>query len=151
MKGIAVFQNKLKGYVKFHSINNIIIITGNIKGLKQGCHGIHIHKYGNLLNKDCEKCGGHYNPYNKNHGGRNSKDRHVGDLGNIYSNNGVSKFRFIMRNSGIYLSGKHSVLGRSVVIHKDKDDLGKGKFSDSCTTGHSGKRLDCAVIGLMDI
>ena len=40
-----------------------------------------------------------------------------------------------------------SVVGRSVVIHADEDDLGLGGQSDSLTTGHAGARLACGVIG----
>ena len=43
---------------------------------------------------------------------------------------------------------KRNILGRSVIIHRDPDDLGKGGHDDSLTTGHAGKRLDCAVIGI---
>jgi len=32
-------------------------------------------------------------------------------------------------------------------VHEDEDDLGKGPFEDSLTTGHSGKRIACAIIG----
>ena len=46
-----------------------------------------------------------------------------------------------------YTATSLSVIGRSLVIHEDEDDLGKGGFPDSLTTGHAGKRLDCAVIG----
>ena len=37
--------------------------------------------------------------------------------------------------------------GRSVIVHADPDDLGKGDADDSKTTGHSGKRIACAIIG----
>jgi Cu-Zn family superoxide dismutase len=37
--------------------------------------------------------------------------------------------------------------GRSVIVHADPDDLGKGPFEDSPTTGHSGARIACAVFG----
>jgi Cu-Zn family superoxide dismutase len=37
--------------------------------------------------------------------------------------------------------------GRSIIVHADKDDLGLGEEEDSLTTGHSGKRMACAVIG----
>jgi Cu-Zn family superoxide dismutase len=37
--------------------------------------------------------------------------------------------------------------GRSIIVHADKDDLGLGGEDDSLTTGHSGKRIACAVIG----
>ena len=31
-------------------------------------------------------------------------------------------------------------------IHEGEDDLGRGGFSDSKTTGHAGARLGCCVI-----
>lgn len=33
-------------------------------------------------------------------------------------------------------------------VHADPDDLGKGGFDDSKTTGHAGARLACGTIGL---
>jgi Cu-Zn family superoxide dismutase len=149
MKGIAVFQNKLNGYVTFiqDSPSTPVKINGNIKNLSEGKHGFHVHKYGNLLKTDCTKCGGHFNPNNNTHGGRNAIKSHAGDLGNIIANKlGISKFHF--KSDKMTLYGKHSIFGRSIVIHADPDDLGFGGFKDSLTTGHAGARLDCAVIGI---
>ena len=44
----------------------------------------------------------------------------------------------------IYIGGPYSVLGRSVVVHENEDDLGK----DGCPHGHSGKRIACGIIGI---
>jgi hypothetical protein len=38
-------------------------------------------------------------------------------------------------------------LGRALIIHEEEDDLGLGDFPDSKTTGHSGKRIGCAIFG----
>ena len=46
----------------------------------------------------------------------------------------------------IDLTGNDSIIGRTVVCHKDNDDLGKGGFCDSKTTGHAGARLAWGVI-----
>jgi Cu-Zn family superoxide dismutase len=39
-------------------------------------------------------------------------------------------------------------VGRSIIIHEDEDDLGLGNKEDSKTTGHSGARIACSVIGI---
>jgi len=138
----------IKGTVEFEEKGTKVVIKGNLKSTKykNSSHGFHIHEAGDLSDKCMGACA-HFNPYNKKHGGPTSKERHVGDLGNIrFDARGVAKFR--MEDSLVKLRGtKANVIGRSVVIHEDPDDLGMGNHSDSLTTGHAGKRITCAVIG----
>lgn len=138
----------IKGTVEFEEKGTKVIIKGNLKSTKykNSSHGFHIHEAGDLSDKCMGACA-HFNPYNKKHGGLTSKERHVGDLGNIrFDARGVAKFR--MEDSLVKLRGtKANVIGRSVVIHEDPDDLGMGGHNDSLTTGHAGKRITCAVIG----
>jgi|TARA_B110000503_G_scaffold87701_1_gene133125 superoxide dismutase, Cu-Zn family len=138
----------IKGIVEFEEKGTKVVIKGNLKSTKykNSSHGIHIHEAGDLSDKCMGACG-HFNPYNKQHGGPTSKERHVGDLGNIrFDARGVAKFR--MEDSLVKLRGtKANVIGRSLVIHEDMDDLGMGNHNDSLTTGHAGKRITCAVIG----
>lgn len=148
MKTIAVFKGKLSGFVKFEQKQNYVRVIGHIEGLKKNsAHAIHVHEYGDLSD-GCNSACAHFNPFNKKHGGREDKERHVGDLGNIYTNSkGIAIFEF--KDVLISLkNNKRNILGRSLIIHEDEDDCGKGGHSDSLTTGHAGKRLDCAVIGI---
>jgi Cu-Zn family superoxide dismutase len=68
-------------------------------------------------------------------------------LGNIhFDGRGNATFRMV--DNLIKLRGtKANIIGRSLVIHEDMDDLGLGNHSDSLKTGHAGKRITCAVIG----
>ena len=138
----------LKGIVEFYEKNNKVVIKGVLKSnkYKNSIHGIHIHEAGDLTDGCMGACG-HFNPYGKQHGGPSSKERHVGDLGNIrFDSKGVAKFR--MEDSLVKLRGtKANVIGRSLVVHESPDDLGLGGHLDSSTTGHAGKRIACAVIG----
>lgn len=86
--------------------------------------------------------------FQKNHGAPNDTDRHVGDLGNIEAGqNTVATISIV--DHVISLKGPHSIIGRAIVVHSDVDDLGKGGFADSLTTGHAGTRVACGVIGIM--
>ena len=144
---IAYFNDgKVKGSVHFYEEGKKVLVKGKIKGLKKNFkHGFHVHQAGDLSEK-CKSMCAHFNPTNKKHGGRESKERHVGDLGNIESDqNGTALINFY--DKVIKLRGKHSIIGRGLVIHSGTDDLGLGGHSDSLTTGHAGKRLACSVIG----
>ena len=128
--------------------NNQVLIKGILKSnkFKNSYHGFHVHEAGDLSEKCMGACA-HFNPYNKNHGGPNSYERHVGDLGNIYfDKKGIANINMI--DTYIKLRGtKANVIGRSFIIHADPDDLGMGGHEDSLTTGHAGARVTCAVIG----
>uniref|UniRef100_A0A915JVN7 Superoxide dismutase copper/zinc binding domain-containing protein n=1 Tax=Romanomermis culicivorax TaxID=13658 RepID=A0A915JVN7_ROMCU len=46
------------------------------------------------------------------------------------------------------LNGKHSIVGRAVVVHKTVDDLGKGNNAESKKSGNAGLKIGCGVIGI---
>ena len=145
---IAFFDGKVKGTVKFFETENYVNIEVNLSGLKKNAlHGFHVHECGDL-SKGCESMCAHFNPYNKSHGGPGSSERHVGDLGNLKTNQ-YGKACYTFRDSYIKLRGsKANIIGRGLIIHADPDDLGKGNHELSHTTGNSGKRMACAVIGI---
>lgn len=138
----------VKGILELEERGKKVVIKGTLKSnkYKNSTHGIHIHEAGDLSGNCMGACG-HFNPYGKQHGGPGSKERHVGDLGNIrFDTKGVAKIR--REDTLVKLRGtKANVIGRSIVVHQDPDDLGKGGHDDSLKTGHAGKRIACAVIG----
>ncbi|XP_066155234.1 superoxide dismutase [Cu-Zn] 5-like isoform X2 [Euwallacea fornicatus] len=137
--------SSVEGLVNFTETLNGVLIQGRITGLRKGAHGFHIHVYGDLSN-GCISTGGHFNPKNVSHGAPDASERHVGDLGNIESDDTeVAAFSF--NDTVIALSGENNIIGRSVVIHSDPDDMGLGNEKDSKTTGHAGLRIGCGVIG----
>lgn len=144
-------DSEVRGTVIFNqdSYTSPTKIKGTFEGLKKnGKHGFHIHEFGD--NTDgCISAGPHFNPFNKTHGGLDDEERHIGDLGNILSDEN-GKSTFYNENKLIHLSGKYSIIGRTCVLHADEDDLGRGNFPDSKTTGHSGSRIACGIIGIAD-
>tara|TARA_B100000963_G_scaffold164546_1_gene142911 strand:- start:2 stop:661 length:660 start_codon:yes stop_codon:yes gene_type:complete len=153
LKAVCVLHqnnNGVSGNINFIQNGDKVKVSYNITGLKDGKHGFHVHEYGDLTD-ECNSACSHFNPDNKNHGGRNSKERHVGDLGNIISNNNIAKGYFFDKIISLDYFSKNCIVGRSIIIHQDEDDLGKGKGEkkeESLKTGNAGKRLACGVIGL---
>lgn len=64
-------------------------------------------------------------PFNRTHGTLFDMYRHVGDLGNIVADPNGS-VNATITDPLIMLNGPISVLGRSVVVSADPDDLGRG-------------------------
>jgi Cu-Zn family superoxide dismutase len=150
VKAVAYLRGdtKVTGVVTFiqEDENSPTHIGGEITGLTPGKHGFHVHEFGDNTN-GCISAGAHFNPFNKTHGGPDSKVRHVGDLGNIVADqNGVAKIK--ITDSQVKLIGPLSVIGRTIVVHSGEDDLGLGGHELSATTGNAGGRDACGVIGI---
>jgi Cu-Zn family superoxide dismutase len=149
ISAIAYLNSDIKGSIYFieNKDKNIVTIKLNLSKLPKNKElGFHIHAAGDLSD-GCTSACAHFNPFNTVHGGKNSKERHVGDLGNIKTDaNGNCIMEF--DDSMIKLRGyKQNIIGRSIVIHEKKDDLGKGGNAESLKTGNAGRRIACAVIG----
>lgn len=83
------------------------------------------------------------------HGGPRDHIRHVGDLGNIKSEEGATVDVKIVDHL-ISLAGPRSVVGRSLAISKGEDDYGKSSTEDSALTGSSGPTIACGIIGYLN-
>jgi Cu-Zn family superoxide dismutase len=132
--------------------DDAVRITGYISPLKPGKHGFHIHMYGDFSD-GCTSAGGHYNPLKSDHGSPQDEKnlRHVGDLGNIKADyDGVARIDVTDALVSLDDSGKFPIGGRSIVVHEDPDDLGRGGDEGSRTTGNAGGRAGCCLIVRVD-
>lgn len=155
-KGVAVlipdestsYGPQISGTVYFEETNEGVKIDYQIRGLYDGPHGFHVHEYGDLTD-GCTSACAHFNPDGATHGGLDTKIRHFGDLGNIESKDRLAEGSLFLPN-GRLDGSKYSILGRMIIVHADRDDLGEGGDEESLKTGNAGKRLACGVIGLAD-
>jgi Cu/Zn superoxide dismutase len=118
----------------------------DLRGLAEGAHGFHIHEKGiQEYGKACDAAGAHFNPDNNTHGGPASKERHGGDLGNVIANaKGIARGEKVLD-----VKDSDELVGRSVIVHDLKDDLGYGRGvrrRESLKTGNAGARLACGVL-----
>ena len=109
VNGICILQNNkeniygvvsFKQYIINNKPENKTRVYGTIKGLPIGLHGFHIHTFGDLSN-GCDSAGAHFNPTGKDHGGLNSINRHVGDMGNLESFGGDVNFDFFVNDMSL--------------------------------------------------
>lgn len=121
-------------------------IKGKLTGLKAGLHGFHVHALGDLSD-GCKSAGPHFNPHNLTHGAPTDSVRHVGDLGNLEAKEGQD-LTIDISDHLVSLVGQYSVIGRSLIVHENEDDLGRGNSEESKKTGNAGGRLACGVIGI---
>lgn len=134
-------NNSASGTVTFTKTDSGMHVSAEMTGLSEGKHGFHIHQYGNCSALDGGSAGGHFNPYDKPHGGPGDAERHVGDLGNISaSEDGTATLELI--DTLLTFHGESSIIGRGMVVHAAEDDL------ISQPTGDAGARVACGVIGV---
>lgn len=144
--GVAIMYptegNNVSGTVVFSESFGRVRVQADVRGLDpNGVHGFHIHEWGDCRAKDAMSAGGHYNPEGHPHAGPDVKERHAGDLGNLKAD-ATGRAQLNMTISNLSIAGRlNPILGRSVIIHEEPDDL------ISQPTGGAGDRVACGVIG----
>jgi superoxide dismutase, Cu-Zn family len=133
--------NNVSGTITFTQTDKGILVVADLQGLTKGKHGFHIHEFGDCSSADGTSAGSHFNPEGKNHGAPMDISRHIGDMGNIEADES-GKAHLEYTDPMLMLNGPHSILGRSVIVHKSEDDL------KTQPTGNAGARVACGVIGI---
>ena len=82
-----------------------------------------------------------------NHGSPKSETRHVGDLGNLFTNFEMyTRVEFVDMVIDLEVGSNNNILNRAIVVHAGQDDLGLGGNMGSENTGNAGARLACGLI-----
>jgi superoxide dismutase, Cu-Zn family len=103
-------------------------------------HGFHIHEKGDCSAADATSAGGHYNPDGAAHGRAGTPPHHAGDLPSLTAD-AHGNVRVDQVLEGVTLApGPTSIVGRSLVVHRDRDDF------TTQPAGNSGPRVACGVI-----
>jgi Cu-Zn family superoxide dismutase len=129
----------VSGAVTFTQTGGSVIVAAYVEGAPAGELGIHIHE-GSECAGDFTSAGGHFNPAGHPHGGPGQAESHAGDLGNItVGEDGTGSLE--LTSTAITVDpGPNSVVGRTVILHEQADDL------ESQPTGAAGGRIACGVI-----
>lgn len=145
---VAVFNTQaVEGEAVATAAGPNTILKATFTVLPPGPHGFHIHAAGDLRGEGCAGACSHWNKGNPTtHGGPpgHAGQRHTGDLGNIElpANKKSATYTYTLK-----AVSPAELWGRTLIVHADPDDLGQGPHEDSPTTGHSGKRIACALFG----
>jgi len=142
---VAVFRtDTIYGDIVVTNYRDGVKLKAHFTQLPPGKHGFHIHKAGDLRGEGCHGLCEHYDTGKNSHGGapEHGGQRHTGDLGNIELKDGTFYKDYYIKGISV-----KDLWGRSVIVHEGEDDLGKGTYEDSKTTGHSGARIGCAIFG----
>ena len=131
-------DSKVTGFVAFAKVGDEVQAAGIVQNLTPGKHGLHIHEKGDCSAADAASAGAHFNPTQQHHGGPMTAEHHAGDLGNIEADS--SGKAIVSWKGKLSLSGKDSIIGKSVVVHEKEDDL------TTDPSGNSGARIACGVI-----
>jgi Cu-Zn family superoxide dismutase len=131
------------GRVTLRENQGAIVVEVHVRGLPAGRHGIHLHEVGLCDPPGFESAGPHWNPHNRQHGRRNTRGPHLGDLGNIRVGKNGYGDKSVSITSAETRSGLSAILGdkgKALVVHANQDD------EKTDPSGNSGARIACAEL-----
>jgi Cu/Zn superoxide dismutase len=139
------------GVLNIREVGASLEITGTLRSLTPGIHGIHLHAVGQCV-APFSSAGGHWNPLQRQHGADNPQGPHYGDLQNIRAD---ARGNAVVRVTAPQNAGRgrgrpdrtsltqpalSDADGAAIVIHAEPDDY------RTDPSGNSGARVACGVI-----
>ncbi|MBM7702178.1 superoxide dismutase family protein [Metabacillus iocasae] len=132
------------GEARLTQQENGVKIKVTAKSLPPGRHGFHIHDVGKCEQPDFQSASGHFNPFDRQHGVKNPKGPHAGDLPNIEVGKDGKVNTEVFASLVTLQEGKQNSLldmdGTSLIIHEKPDDY----ITDP--SGNAGERIACGAI-----
>jgi Cu-Zn family superoxide dismutase len=129
---VSVVQSKFGG-----------LLVLKLAGVPPGTHGLHLHTAGVCEPPTFASAGPHLNPAGREHGARNPKGPHLGDLPNVTARaDGTIDTSLALRTEllGADVIGSGAT-ARALVLHARADDM------STDPSGNSGDRIACGVLG----
>jgi superoxide dismutase, Cu-Zn family len=138
-------QGQDAGTATLTAAGNGVKVKLNLTNLPEGEHALHVHQNAKCDAPDFKSAGGHFNPDAKEHGTKNPKGAHAGDMPiNLQvMADGTDHVSFVTQSISLKKGAKNSVLangGTAFVIHEKADDM----MTDP--TGNAGERIACGLI-----
>lgn len=137
-------SGKKVGEATLTEAKNGVQIKLTAQGLSPGRHGFHIHEIGKCEVPDFKTAGAHFNPFKREHGFKNTKGPHAGDLPNLeVAPNGKVDTEIFASLVTLQEGKPNSLLdmdGSALVIHDKVDDY------TTDPSGNSGDRIVCGVV-----
>jgi len=144
-KAVATLEprsgSSVSGRVAFRQTSSGVRLHVELAGLPPNSeHGFHVHEKGDCSAPDASSTGGHFNPTGAPHGRAGGPAHHAGDLPSLTAD-AAGKVHADLDVAGLTLDpGPNSIVGRSVVVHRDRDDF------TTQPAGNSGPKVACGVI-----
>jgi len=137
----AISPNPTMGKVTFTPLAHGVRVSGEVRGLPPGTeHGFHIHEKGDCGDNG-NASGGHFNPSGGTHGKFAAPGSHAGELPSLVADaSGMARFSVEVHSISLTEGAANNVVGRAVVVHRDRDDF------TSQPAGNSGPRIACGLI-----